>query len=250
MIKIDILGVKTSKITIPILHKKIIEYIEKGIKSLILNVNIHAVNIAQRDHKFRGILNSSPIVFCDGYGVKMGAWILNKSIPEVISYGEWIWDLSELCSRRNYKLFILGGYPGDSEKVANRLKSKYNTLNVVGTHHGFFDKSGMESNSIIEKINENSPDILLCSFGMPMQEKWLNKNYKNINAKVFLAGGGCVDLLSKRVPSPPSWLLNTGFRWLFRFTYEPKRVFKRYIFGNPLFVFNIIKQRIREGKNG
>lgn len=248
--KINILNVKTNQITKPILHNKIIKFVENQKKSLILNVNIHAVNIAQRDEDFRHILNSASIVFCDGYGVKLGAWILNKNIPEVISYGEWVWDLAKLCTEMNFKLFILGGYPGDLKIVEKRLKSKYNSLKLVGTHHGFFDKSGIDNNYVIEKINNANPDILLCSFGMPLQEKWINKNYKNINTKVFLAGGGCVDLLSERVPSPPKWLLDTGFRWLFRFTYEPQRVFKRYVHGNPVFVFNIIKQRIKQGKNG
>jgi len=247
---INILNVNTSLITTTALHDKLEEYIVGNIKSLILNVNIHAINLAQKDNEFRRILNSSSIVFCDGYGVKLGAWLINKKIPEVISYGEWVWELSKLCSVKNYSVFILGGLPGDSEKAAKRLMNKYKALNIIGTHHGYFEKNGEENLSIVEKINNLKPDVLLCSFGMPIQEKWLSENHKNINAKVFLAGGGCVDLLSGRAPSAPKWLLKTGFRWLFRFTYEPRRVFKRYIYGIPLFIFSIIKQRIKEGKIG
>ena len=185
--KINILGVNTNRITIPRLHDKISKYIDSQKKALVLNVNIHAINIARIDTEFRKILNSSSIVFCDGYGVKLGAWLLNKNIPKVISYGEWIWDLCELCSRLDYRLFILGGYPGDSEKAAERLKRKYSSLNISGTHDGYFKKNGKESNLVLKKINSTNPDILLCSFGMPLQEKWLDQNYKStITTKVVI----------------------------------------------------------------
>jgi len=248
MNSIRLLDLRVDCVTTDEILEHITDVIESGRQELVLNVNIHAFNLAHTDPEFRRILREAPIVFCDGHGVKLGARLVGRSIPEVITYDDFIWPLAALCERRGYRLFLLGGYPGDAEKAREILETAHPDLELAGAHHGFFEKEGPENARMVDLVNRAGTDVLLCSFGMPLQEKWLAANSADLSTAVMLAGGGCIDLLSGRAPRPPRWMADLGLRWLFRLTYEPRKVFRRYLFGNPLFMARVLRQRVR--RNG
>ena len=119
-------------------------------------------------------------------------------------------------------------------------------LRIAG-HHGFFEKTGNENDLVIEKINQFKPDILYIGFGMPLQERWILDNYDKIAARVFLPLGACLDFYTESVYRGPRWLTDNGFEWVTRLITEPTRLWERYVVGNPLFIYRVIKQRIAEG---
>lgn len=239
--KIDVLSIKIDPITVNDLHKKIEEIIEKGRKGLILHVNIHCLNLSYKEVWLRDFLNSAEIVVCDGDGVRWGAKMLGQYIPQRITYADWIWHLCEFCGKRGYSLFFLGAREGVAERAAERLMIKYSDLKVVGIHHGYFQKNGKENTEVIELINTKKPNILILGLGMPIQERWLCENWERINANIFLTGGAVFDFVSGIVPRCPRWMADNSLEWFFRFIIEPKRMFRRYIIGNPLFFIRILK---------
>ena len=116
------------------------------------------------------------------------------------------------------------------------------------THHGYFNKTNEENEIIIKKINNFYTDILIVGFGMPIQEKWILKNMSKLNAKVYLNGGAFLDWISGLNKQAPYWVTHLGFEWLYRLIKEPNRLFKRYIVGNPLFIYRVIKERLSSKK--
>jgi len=244
-----LLGIKVHSLNVSELHERIMETIQKNQKLLVLNVNINAYFIAKKDSAFKDILNHAGIVFCDGLGVKLGARILGFHIIEKITYATWFPQLSKICEKNGFSMFLLGGKPGIAEEAAKKLIEKFPKLRIVGFHHGYFSKEGQENDIIVNEINQLQPDILLVSFGMPFQEKWIWTNCGRISAKVYLAGGACLDYASGRVPRAPTWILWLGMEWLFRFVLEPKRLWRRYIIGNTWFIMKLLKIRVWDGKH-
>jgi len=98
---------------------------------------------------------------------------------------------------------------------------------------------------VIEKINNFKTDILIVGFGMPMQEKWILDNMNQLTANIFLNGGAYLDWISGINKQSPSWITNLGFEWFYRLIKEPKRLFKRYVIGNPMFIYRVISERIK-----
>jgi N-acetylglucosaminyldiphosphoundecaprenol N-acetyl-beta-D-mannosaminyltransferase len=194
------------------------------------------------------LFDRAGIVFCDGYGVVLGARILGARIPARITYAEWMWSLSALCEEQGFSCFFLGAKEGIAAQAARKLQAAYPGLKIVGVRNGFFQMSGPENDAVVDQINKARPDILVLGLGMPIQERWLWENWGGIDAHVALTGGACFDFVSGAVKRAPRWMADNGLEWLYRLVLEPRRMFSRYVIGNPFFLWRVIRQRISEGK--
>jgi len=244
--RVDILGVFVTAITIPQLHERLRHYVERGRKALVLNANAHGLNIAWGQDWYREFMNEADIVFCDGAGVQLAARLLGSKIPQRITYSEWMPQLANLAERQGYSFYFLGGRPGVAACAATRLVHDFPRLRILGSHHGYFDKSrtSEENRAVISEVNSLKPDFLLLGFGMPLQERWLQENWASIDATVALTGGGWFDLMSGELRRPPNWMSQHGLEWLGRLFIDPRRLWRRYLVGNPLFVWRTIKQSL------
>jgi N-acetylglucosaminyldiphosphoundecaprenol N-acetyl-beta-D-mannosaminyltransferase len=246
---VEILGVTVHPCTVDELHREIEILIAKNAHALVLNVNVHCLNLAYEQPWLREFLNSATINFCDGTGVILGARIVGEEIPQRITYAEWTWQLAAFSDTNEFTFFFLGAKPGVAETAAARLQERYPGLKIVGIEHGYFDKSpnSPENRAVIRNINAVKPNFLLLGFGMPLQERWLMENWDAIDANIALTGGAVFDYISGELRRAPTWVTNYGFEWLGRLVIEPKRLWRRYIVGNPLFLWRIMKHRA--GKN-
>lgn len=226
-----------------------IDFIDRAIEShekvIVQYVNIHAINLAQSLPWFKTFLNHADLTYCDGYGVNLAAKILGASIPYRYTLPDWFSELAACCNRKGHSIFILGAKPGVAEIAAARIQEKHPELKIVGTYHGYFDKDGtsLECKSVIDMINNTNPDLLAIGLGMPLQEKWLMENWEKLSAWVALPMGAAIDYLAGTTPRAPRWITDHGLEWLGRLTLEPKRLWKRYLLGIPVFYYNVIKQR-------
>lgn len=245
---IDILGVSVHPCTVQELHQEIKALIDEDAHALILNVNVHCLNLAYEQPWLRDFLNTAEVNFCDGAGVILGARILGEEIPERITYAEWTWEIAEFSEANKFTLFFLGAEPGVAEAAAVQLQERYPNLQIVGIHHGYFDKTtdSPENQAVIQEINAAKPNILLLGFGMPLQEKWLMENWSEIDANIALTGGAVFDYISGELRRAPKWVTDSGFEWLGRLAIEPHRLWRRYLVGNPYFMWRITKQRFGE----
>lgn len=240
--KIKILDIRINTFTINSLNELISSICLNGRKSIIANVNVHAINLACEQNWLRDFFNKSDYVFCDGHGVMLGAQLQGKRLPQKITYAHWFPIFCSFCVTKDLSLYFLGGRPGVANKAKENLVASYPGLKVVGTHDGYFNKTmdSTENQEVIDDINSKKPNVVLVSFGMPLQEKWLSENWNKVNANVALTGGAALDYMAGIAKRPPHWLTSFGFEWLGRMFYEPNRLWKRYLIGNPQFITRII----------
>jgi N-acetylglucosaminyldiphosphoundecaprenol N-acetyl-beta-D-mannosaminyltransferase len=244
---VNLLGLRVGILSVDSLVDFITRTIHTGGKARVVYVNISAVNLAQDLAWFRDFINKSDIAYCDGFGVKWGARLLGLRIPYRYTPPDWIKTLAEECTRQHFSLYLLGSHPGVAEKVGVILKQQSTNLTIAGTHHGFFEKApnSIENEAVLQAINTTKPDILLVGFGMPLQERWLMENWDRLEIKVALPVGALFDYLAGEIPRAPHWMTDHGLEWLGRLIVEPRRLWRRYLLGNPRFLWLVLKERLR-----
>jgi N-acetylglucosaminyldiphosphoundecaprenol N-acetyl-beta-D-mannosaminyltransferase len=243
---ISILGIQVHPVTVTQLHAYINKHIDAQQKALILHANVHGLNLAHSQPWLHTFLNSSNLVFCDGAGVIWGAKLLGQHIPERITYADWLWQLGEFAEKSSHTLYFLGAKPGIVQQAEKSLCERFPNLQIVGVHHGYFDKNidSDENKTVVDAINKVKPNILITAFGMPLQEQWLMENWDQLDVNITLTGGAVFDYLSGNLKRAPKWMTDNDMEWLGRLLIEPKRLWRRYVIGNPVFFLRIFLQKL------
>ena len=233
-------------VTVEGLLRRIRRLIREGGGGLVLNANVRCLILCYGDPALRAFLNGADVVFCDGAGVMLAARLLGGRIPERITYADWAWRLAAFAEAQGLSLYLLGARPGVAEAAARRLRSRHPGLEIAGVRHGYFDRAAgsQENEAVLAGINAASPDILLVGLGMPLQERWLMHNRDRLNAGVALTGGAVFDYVSGGLRRGPRVLTDNSFEWLARLLVEPRRLWRRYLFGIPLFFVRVLAQRL------
>ena len=158
--KIRILDVGVNVLTLEQLLQKVDSHLANQKSSVFSYVNAHAINLATTNERFKTFLNTSNIVYCDGFGVRLAAKMLGYPPPPRYSPPDFIDKLLEKCATNGYSIFFLGAEPGIAAKMAEMIKGKFPSLNIRGTFHGFLNKtlSNLENESVIRMINALPPD--------------------------------------------------------------------------------------------
>jgi N-acetylglucosaminyldiphosphoundecaprenol N-acetyl-beta-D-mannosaminyltransferase len=246
---VQVLDVRVDDFDRSHLEQAILSTVRNGRCKVYSYVNIHAVNIAHRDDRFRGIINSAAITYCDGEGVRLGALLLGRRLPPRTVLTYWIWDLCRLFEEKGLAVYFLGGREDVTRAAVDVLSKLYPRLRIAGWHHGYFVKEGRESQMVVEAINVSHPDVVFVGFGMPLQEYWIDDNREALRAGIVLPAGSMIDYIAGVKRQTPAWMANNGLEWLYRLAKEPRRLWRRYLIGNPLFLLRIIAQRIRSGRS-
>ena len=225
-------------------------------KLLINTINAHSFNTAKKDQLFADALTNGDVLIPDGVSiVKACKWIKAKSQPKERIAG---WDLfsfeMEKLERESEGLRTKGEesktvmFMGSSQKVLDLIVKRaavdYPHLKVVTYSPPYKPEfSDEDSRAIIDAINNANPDLLWIGMTAPKQEKWTYSHWKELNIHCHVGTIGAVfDFFAGTVERAPLWWQEHGLEWLYRLLKEPKRMWRRYIIGNTLFLWNMTKE--------
>lgn len=217
------------------------QHVRQQQKALLAFVNPACLNIAYTDEAYRRVLQHAERVLPDGIGINIGCRLLNQSLLANVNGTDLFPRLCERAEQGGYSLFLLGGQPGVAALTATAMQQHYPKLMIAGVQDGYF--SDQEEPQIIDAINHSGAAVLLVGFGVPKQELWLARCRDRLQPTVCLGIGGLFDYYSGRIPRAPVWLREIGMEWSWRLMQEPGRMWKRYIIGNPLFLYRVWRQR-------
>ena len=215
-------------------------------KTLVLSGNIHAFNLAYEQAWLHDLFSRADVIRVDGAGVRVGARFLGYALPPRMTWADFVWDLAKFSAENDYRLFFLGGRPGVADEATHPLTEKFPNLQIVGCQHGYFhmDDQDLDNEVVLRRIADSRPDILIVGMGMPVQERWITNNWEHLDAPIIMTAGAVFDYISGRLQRPAPIFTRNGFEWLGRFLIEPRRLWRRYLIGNPLFFWRIFKQRL------
>ncbi|MEN8223266.1 MAG: WecB/TagA/CpsF family glycosyltransferase [Acidobacteriota bacterium] len=244
MKKIELLNINISSGSTKELDSEVRSYLSNSEQRLILNTNIHGMNLSRKHNWMANFFNSSDVVLCDGTGVLWASKLAGRGIKERISLTDWGWPFAEILEETGHSVFLLGEPQYVIDKSVKNLKERYPSLKVSGARSGFFDVNGKENSEIIDSINSSGADVLMVGMGMPRQEKWVLDNKEKLNVKLIVTVGAMFRYYSGHYKRSPFWVSKIGLEWFHRFLKDPVNLFSRYFPGNFTFFFRVIKSRI------
>ncbi len=220
--------------------------LESGARTRVAFLNAHCVNLAAGNAEYRASLVSADAILPDGSGVALAARLQGTRLQANLNGTDLIPQLCQRLSLAGRSVFLVGGRPGVAAAAAAALVQDCPGLKIAGTQHGFFLPN--EEADVIAAVNASGADVVLAAFGVPMQETWLERVAPQIDATLSFGVGGLFDFISGRIPRAPQTLRRLGLEWTYRLYQEPRRMWRRYIVGNPVFVARAIGQAVsRDG---
>lgn len=216
-------------------------------KLLINTINAHSYNTAQKDVVFAEALTNGDVLIPDGASiVKACRWIKAKSQPKERIAG---WDLfvheMERVNKENEgakkKVMFLGSSNNVLALIKARAEKDYPNIEVITFSPPYKPVFSDEDNRMmIESINNTKPDLLWIGMTAPKQEKWTYEHWNELNINCHVGTIGAVfDFYAGTMQRAPMWWQEHSLEWLYRLLKEPKRMWRRYLIGNILFLWNI-----------
>ena len=218
-------------------------------KLLINTINAHSYNTALKDPLFAEALAKGDVLIPDGASIVMACkWLKAKSQPKerIAGWDLFVYEMEKLNARGGNCFFM-----GSSEKVLSLIKEKaaevYPNITVETYSPPYKQEFTEEDNrAIIDAINTAKPDLLWIGMTAPKQEKWAYTHWNELDINCHCGTIGAVfDFFAGTVERAPIWWQEHSLEWLYRLIKEPKRMWRRYIIGNTLFIINIIKEKLR-----
>lgn len=202
--------------------------------------NAHLVNIAAHDQALLRRL-AGFLVLADGIGVDLGGWLLHGApFPANLNGTDFMPSLLAF-EQRPLRVGLIGGRPGVADRAAARLAERFPRHRFDVFSHGYFDPS--EEAGLLQRLQADPPDLLLVAFGNPRQENWIADKLGPQHCAVAAGVGALFDFFAGEVPRAPDAIRRSRLEWAYRLWLEPRRLWRRYVLGNPVFVLRLLRQR-------
>lgn len=202
-------------------------------------VNAHCVNLAVAEPAYRDALHHFSRRYADGSGMRLAARLAGHQLRDNVNGTDLFPLLCERAARLGIPIALLGARPGVAQRCADAMSRRFAGLQVAWVHHGYATDAEMPE--VLASLADSGAGLLFVAMGVPAQELWIRQHRPALKVPVTLAVGALFDFYSGDVRRAPRWLRRLGLEWVFRLALEPRRLYLRYIIGNPLFVFRALR---------
>lgn len=235
---ININGIPVAVIDYTGLLEQIRISLESDEKLHVTYATAHTINLLRNNSEGRNYFSNFNIIHPDGIGIYLAGKLLNKKgFPAKITGSDFYPLLSDYCVKNNVSVYFFG----DKIETLERIKSNMPGLKVAGFLPGY----DYIETDVVENINSAQPDIVIVGLGQPNQEKFIAEYSNKINNKVFICAGDGIKVFAGTKVRGPKFASKLGLEWIFRLINNPVKMFGRYIIGNPVFIYQLIKQKIK-----
>lgn len=203
--------------------------------------NVHVVVSASRDADYREIINGSDMATPDGAPV---AWMLRRqgfAGQPRISGPDLMWALCERAAAENLPVYCYGSSEATLALLERRMRQAFPELRITMESPPFRALTPEEDAAAVERIDASGAGIVFVGLGCPKQERWMAEHRGRVNA-VMIGVGAAFDFHAGTVRRAPAWMRDNGLEWLHRLLSEPRRLWKRYLVTNTLFILGAARQ--------
>lgn len=238
---VEILGVPVACLEMAGLISTVLEWSREGAGRSVFYANAHCLNLAWEDAHYRRILQQADLVYADGVSLVWGSRLLGGCSLHKMTGADWIRPFCATAQERGASLYLLGGQPGVAKQAAENMRQAFPLLEIGGTADGFF--AAKTSEQVRQEIFSLRPAIVLVGLGVPRQENWIMENRQRLEVGVWWGVGALFDFVARVEHRAPDWMLRLGLEWLWRLGQDPAGKWQRYLIGNPLFLYRLVRQK-------
>jgi N-acetylglucosaminyldiphosphoundecaprenol N-acetyl-beta-D-mannosaminyltransferase len=209
----------------------------------VATLNAQFVQLAHGNAEFAELLRNADLCVADGVALVWACRFLGQPIPGRVNGTDLMVRLCEVAAERGYTVYFLGGRPGAGEGAVRKLLESNANLKVVGIDcppMGFMNNPELSA-EVAGRIQQAAPDFLFVGLGAPKQEYWIH-NHAGLSAKVMVGVGGSFELVAGVTKRAPLIMQKAGLEWFWRLVMEPRRLWKRYLVGNTVFILLVFQQ--------
>jgi N-acetylglucosaminyldiphosphoundecaprenol N-acetyl-beta-D-mannosaminyltransferase len=206
-------------------------------------VNAHCANVAARDPEYAQLLRDSPFLFADGAGMALAARISGTGLKHNVNGTDLFPRLCATAAAASVPVAFLGARPGVAAACAARMEKQFPGLKVAWVADGYM--SDAEEAPRLQELQASGAKMVFVAKGVPAQERWIAAQSGRLAAPVLLGVGALFDFYSGSISRAPRYMRTLHLEWLYRLLREPRRLFRRYVFGNPQFVARALLWRLR-----
>ncbi|HEX7652069.1 MAG TPA: WecB/TagA/CpsF family glycosyltransferase [Verrucomicrobiae bacterium] len=242
--RVNVLGVGISVLNLQSALTAVIAAVQSRRRGYICVTGVHGVMEAQTDPALKRILNEAFLCTPDGMPmVWAGRLAGHREMGRV--YGpDLMLAICEWSQKSGARHFFYGGGPGVAEELAQKLQTRFPGLTVAGTYTPpFRPLTGAELTDLQSRLSASRPDFFWVGLSTPKQERFMAEYLPQLDVPLMLGVGAAFDFHSGRVRQAPRWMQRSGLEWLYRLGSEPRRLWRRYLRNNPLFVFHFCLQK-------
>lgn len=204
-----------------------------------------AVNVAklvqlQSDAELRRDVTQSDLISIDGTGVVWGARLAGHRVPERVTGIDLMLALIARCAERGYRPYFLGAEAAVLDEALRRFRARFPALEIAGAHHGYFTDD--EEAAVMDGIADAGADCLFIAMSSPRKERLLAAYKTRLGVPFLMGVGGSLDVIVGKVQRAPGWMQRAGLEWLYRLAQEPRRMWRRYLVTNTLYVGLLLRE--------
>jgi N-acetylglucosaminyldiphosphoundecaprenol N-acetyl-beta-D-mannosaminyltransferase len=211
--------------------------------------NPHSLVVASKDILFQAALKNMDILLPDGTGIIIAAKILGLPCNEKIAGTDFFLGLSRIANEKGcVRYFFLGSSEKVLGLIVERIKRDFPAIEVCGTYSPPFraEFSHEDHSLMVSVINDARPDVLWIGMTAPKQEKWIYENQVNLKVPFIAAIGAVFDFYAGTKKRSSDFWIKIGLEWLPRFLKEPIRLWERNLKSTPIFLFWVLKEKIKQ----
>lgn len=238
----DILGIPVVALSWEPALKLVADRIHAGSFTRVAWLNAHCANVAQADTDYRKALDGF-LILPDGIGVDIASRVLHgSSFPDNLNGTDFTPALLRYM-QAPLRVGLLGAKPDEVARACAAFQKLTPQHDVQIISDGFFEHDDREA--ALQKLAEFHPDILLVAMGVPRQELFIFNEITAEHCTAVFGVGALFDFQAGKAKRAPAWLRKCRMEWIYRLIQEPQRLWRRYLVGNPLFLYNLLKYRLR-----
>ncbi len=207
---------------------------------------VHGVMTGALDAEHRYRLNHLDMIVPDGMPVRWGLnWVYGCKLPDRVYGPNLMLMACESAAKESIPIYLFGSDSETLAKLAENLQHRFPDLRVAGCEASLFRTLTLEeSTALAERINQSGAGLVFVGLGCPRQETWAYEMSPSIHMPILTVGAAFA-FHAGAIGQAPSWMQRSGLEWVFRFITEPKRLWKRYVYLNPAYLFMLGLQYLR-----
>ena len=213
----------------------------RRLQQVVINV-AKLVNIRSDPELRRDVLESD-IINIDGTGVLWAARLLGHKISERVAGIDLMLALIDSCARRGFKPYFLGARDEILTQAMTQLQADHPGLVIAGYRNGYF--TAEDEDQVVADIANSGADCLFVAISSPTKERFIHQHRDNLGVPYLMGVGGALDVVAGKVRRAPMWMRWAGLDWLFRLAQEPRRMWRRYLVTNTIFLFLLLGEMAR-----
>ena len=241
----EVLGVRLHGMNLSVATEAVLEAARERRKGYVCVTGVHGVSEAQEDGAFRRILNAAFLNTTDGMPL---VWLGRRAVgPQVDRvYGpDLMLEIFRATQQTAHRHFFYGGSPGVAEELKARMEARFPGVTIAGTYcPPFRPLNASEEAELAQQVRDCRPDFFWVGLSTPKQERFMSEYLPKLETTLMFGVGAAFDFHAGRVSQAPRWMQRSGLEWFYRLCREPRRLGRRYLTNNPLFVWRLLTQSL------